>query len=537
METAAMWRVFSEAGGVAISALWQGAALALGLALCLRLMPRMSAADRFRIWAAGFAALVLLPFLPGLFSSIPPVFGAHAASGALPPVSALPAAHPWLDLDPRWSLAIATAWLAASLARAIDLGAHALRLRRLWKRAVPVEAAGFTGIPEGAGAKIEVCTTRDLDRPGVIGFHRPRILIPHWLLERLTPAELEQVVLHEAEHLRRRDDWINLAQKLCLLVFPLNPALAWTEHRLCCEREMACDEAVVRRTQSPRAYAACLAGLAERRFERERGLKRRAEALSLGAWRRRPELASRVHRILRRGPGMHPAAARALVGLAGCGLLLGSVELARCPQLAAFTAPERPLTAGIAGRAGEVRMVNTAYMADGQALSRFRAVDAVAHAPGRSGLARGRRLNAAPMRRSSAPAAAKARQNNALNHLGPAQSSPVAGSVEDVALIQTMPGGQGAPHWIVFTAWEQVETATPGTNPTRQTIRQYTIARLVFDVPTASEAKRSAGNAATGPTGTTKPSTAKAVPAPIGISITPLPAAIPIRDGWLVFQL
>ncbi len=51
-------------------------------------------------------------------------------------------------------------------------------------------------------------------------------------------------------------------------LFPLNPALAWMERRLCREREMACDEGVVRSTQAPRAYAACLASLAERRLER-----------------------------------------------------------------------------------------------------------------------------------------------------------------------------------------------------------------------------------------------------------------------------
>ncbi len=54
----------------------------------------------------------------------------------------------------------------------------------------------------------------------MIGFFAPRILIPEWLYLRLTPGELEQVVLHEAEHLRRRDDWTNLLQKLAWFCFP-----------------------------------------------------------------------------------------------------------------------------------------------------------------------------------------------------------------------------------------------------------------------------------------------------------------------------
>ena len=164
----------------------------------------------------------------------------------------------------------------------------------------------------------------------MIGFLAPRVLIPDWLLPRLTGDELNQIVLHESTHLARYDDWTNLLQKLCLVVFPLNPGLFLIDRELAKEREMACDEAVVRITQAPRAYAACLASLAER------GMARRREALSLGTWQRRSELVSRIHRILRGHPGLSPAAARLLLGAFGCGLLLVTFELARCPQLVAF---------------------------------------------------------------------------------------------------------------------------------------------------------------------------------------------------------
>jgi len=187
------------------------------------------------------------------------------------------------------------------------------------------------------GGRVTICTTEMQDRPSVIGFLAPRILIPNWLTGRLTADELVQIVLHEAEHLRRCDDWTNLVQKLVLVAFPLNPALAWMEHRLCCEREMACDEGVVRITNSPRAYAACLASLAEH------GLERRAEALSLGAWQKRSELVHRVHGILLRKRGMSRAAAGALLGAVGCALVGATVEMARCPQLVAFVPEQRAL--------------------------------------------------------------------------------------------------------------------------------------------------------------------------------------------------
>ena len=109
------------------------------------------------------------------------------------------------------------------------------------------------------------------------------------------------------------------------------------EHKLCGEREMACDEGVVRITNAPRAYAACLASLAERKLER------RAESLSLGAWHRRSELVHRVHGILQRKHGLSRAATAALLGTVGCALVAGSVEMARCPQLVAFVPAQKEL--------------------------------------------------------------------------------------------------------------------------------------------------------------------------------------------------
>src|ERR1700733_1629519 len=305
----------------AIAAAWQGIVVAFALAIALKFAPRISAAQRFKLWAAAFITTRALPFGPLVSEILTPVHPPPTFA-----TSALSTPHAWFQLDPRWSLWIAGLWLIASASRAVDLLLNAFRLRKLWKSAAPGETANGLA----TNGAFEICTTVDLDRPSVIGFLAPRILIPDWLYARLSAGELDQIVLHESEHLRRRDDWTNLFQKLCLVLFPLNPALWFIERQLAREREMACDEAVVRLTESPRAYAACLASLAER------GLHRRAEALSLGAWQRRPELVQRVHSILHRRKALRPAAARVLVGAFSCSLAVVALELARCPQLVAF---------------------------------------------------------------------------------------------------------------------------------------------------------------------------------------------------------
>jgi beta-lactamase regulating signal transducer with metallopeptidase domain len=333
----------AAAGATMVTAIWQGLLLALGVAGVLKVVRRTTADLRFSIWVAAFAAAVCMPFWPVLWSRL--------ATYASLPAASLANAHsapwtssPWIQVDLRWSIALASLWAAASLYRAIDLAIHAVRLRALWKDATPVpaEKLNLLSILENsshAGRHIEVCTTLKQDRPGVIGFFAPRILIPEWLLDRLTPAELTQIVLHETEHIRRGDDWTNLLQKVGLVLFPLNPALLWMDRRLCLEREMACDEAVVRATRAPRAYATCLTNLAEHgRAWRNQAIVR--ATLTLGAWRRRSELVGRVQSILRSKnaaeAGVGKLQSRGIFAVLACGLIVGSAELARCPQLIAF---------------------------------------------------------------------------------------------------------------------------------------------------------------------------------------------------------
>jgi hypothetical protein len=320
----------------AVAGLWQGIALAAAAALALRLVPRTTATVRFFLWTAVLLGAAFLPFLHLPTAS-------HAAASHAQPASLL-------HLGRAWSLGIAALWLSFSLFRLTELAVQGVRLRALWRNAQPTPATPeiATLLATVPLRRVELCLSTEVDRPSVIGFFSPRILIPDWLFTQLTAPELFQIVLHEAEHLRRADDWLNLLQKLSLALFPLNPALVWIERRLCSERELACDDGVLRVTIAPRVYATCLATLAERRLQYRAG-HRSALSLALGALGAlgsgavqtlgRSELSRRVYSILHRPPSLSPARTRAVtamlaVGLAGC-----ASELARSPQLISFTAP------------------------------------------------------------------------------------------------------------------------------------------------------------------------------------------------------
>jgi beta-lactamase regulating signal transducer with metallopeptidase domain len=532
------------AAPVVVAALWQGAAVAVALVLSLRLAPRVSAAHRFAAWAAGFAVVVGLPLLPLIARS-----SAAGVAGTLP-LQDLPA-KAWLQLDSRWGSIIAALWLAASTLRAAQLAFNSLRLRKLWRTATPATAdenlRSLLTAASHARHAIQLCTTRELDRPSVIGFFSPRILIPEWLFSRLTPGELEQVILHEGEHLRRRDDWTNLLQKLSLVLFPLNPALFWIELRLCREREMACDEGVVRQTKAPRAYASCLTSLAEH------SLERRTHALSLGVFPRRPELVYRVHSVLWGKQALQPLAARALVGVVGCGLLFGSVELARCPQIVAFVTAQKPDVQTLALAPANTRTVladRASFAANASprltgAATEFRAIETKAILPGSRGV-RAPLVSASPRRATglSAPPAQPAGAAEIEIASREANAAPRA-----ELTIARLPASQATqatqPEYLVFTAWEVTRTSAwqaravadydtgaaaehqdsaskgrPASEPATQitVMRQITVTRLILAVYPASFAPSTNAAHATG-------------------SNSGRPAAPPFDDGWLVFEL
>jgi beta-lactamase regulating signal transducer with metallopeptidase domain len=312
--------VSAAAVSALFSAIWEGAVVAVCVALCLRTMPRLSAAFRSLIWLAVFFFLILLQIGPS-FSGRP---------GSAGPVHAI-------HLGLGWSAAIAALWAMLSLLRGTQLILSAIRLSRLANRATPLaDDPALLAMIEGSRSAT-LCASVEVERPSVFGFFRPRILIPPALIEKLSASELRQVVLHEMEHLRRRDDWTNLFQKAALVLFPLNPALLWVERRLCAERELACDDRVLRSIAAPKAYAICLTRLAE--FS----MLQRSLSLVLGAWERQSELVRRVDRLLRRPTeSMGARQAQFVTASLILGVLGGVIALARTPQLISFAATAKP---------------------------------------------------------------------------------------------------------------------------------------------------------------------------------------------------
>jgi bla regulator protein blaR1 len=91
--------------------------------------------------------------------------------------------------------------------------------------------------------------------PGVFGVIRPVLVWPSGLSERLDDAQIEAIMAHEVEHVRRRDNLTAAIHSFVEAVFWFHPLVRWMSTKMNEERERACDERVIEQNARPEAYA------------------------------------------------------------------------------------------------------------------------------------------------------------------------------------------------------------------------------------------------------------------------------------------
>lgn len=313
--------LYSRLTAACIAGLWEGAALAMMAAALMRLTSRAPARLRHILLVAIFVMTAVLPWIR---------FGAASGSGHALRIA------PWL------AAAIAGVWFVLTGARATGLILAWHRLRVVREQAMPVVLEGLETFVAGERRAL-LCVSADVDSPTIIGFREPRLLLPDWMAPLLTQEDLRQIALHECEHLRRYDDWMNLLLQVGLVLSPLNLALVWLNRGIAMQRELACDAAVVASTAQPIAYATCLTRLAEQRMQHTRLV------LAMAAWGRRSELVQRVHALLTPSAAWTQRQSRLAAYVTAAALLAGAFGLARTPLFTRVaSAPEMAAAATIA---------------------------------------------------------------------------------------------------------------------------------------------------------------------------------------------
>ncbi len=196
-----------------------------------------------------------------------------------------------------------------------------------WRRRT-AEMAGRLGLRRPVALLLSDKTTI----PSTAGWFRPRVILPPEYVQ--WSDEVRRVVLaHELTHVARRDVlWQTLAHWAAVFYW-FHPLVWLAARRLRWEREVACDDAVLRLGEKPSSYARHLLGFAAAVAGRSQLL---GAAVAMAT--RRP-IETRIRKVL------HPSLSRAPISLrAGCVLVaVTSLLLLAVGAIRAVDAPTEPL--------------------------------------------------------------------------------------------------------------------------------------------------------------------------------------------------
>src|SRR5215469_5028667 len=243
----------------------EGTALAFFVWLLLRLLPRQNAGTRFILW---FSALLAMFFLPWLGVHSQPQSMAGAVTGVSSGFSLITLPVSWafvlfgrwgLIASMNWARVVAGLWQIKSIRRSSD---------EIDQKTLSPEIAQLL---RDSRRPVSLLLSDRVQVPTAIGFLKAAIVLPRWFFNsnEISQQELKHVLVHELSHLRRGDDWTNLAQKFIKALLFFHPSAWWVEQQLSLEREMACDDHVLRSVASPMDYAQCLKRVAEKSFLRK----------------------------------------------------------------------------------------------------------------------------------------------------------------------------------------------------------------------------------------------------------------------------
>ena len=313
-----------DAVALGLHGFWQGLVLTELMTFLLHLRRPFNASTRYAVWAVTLLAVLCLPLLGGGDGGEAVEMGRRLESAVYIPSDRFvrPAFEERRGLGMEllsnyrqraeqnsmwgtemqlpsgsWPLFVLGLWGAVSAVLVARLGAGLLYMRQLKQMGAPLPAKCQRRLRHwlevcGLKRQVQLRSCGAISTPVAVGLLHPVILIPKAMAEQLNERELDQVYLHELAHMRRWDDWTNLAQRVIAALCWFFPSIWWIGRRLDLEREIACDDWVVALSGESRSYAACLTRLIEL------SSWTRLPALAAGAVMRRSHISTRIALLL-----------------------------------------------------------------------------------------------------------------------------------------------------------------------------------------------------------------------------------------------
>jgi beta-lactamase regulating signal transducer with metallopeptidase domain len=295
-------------GWTILHSMWQAFFIYACLRIVLKLWPLAGARIKYNLSLLSLSGIFTW-FLATLYMHVQRLQEAREAvqhfSGALTlqePVhltAVYPSQDPLLWLLPNLELCfpfLVTLYITGMTGMIIKLLSDLFQLRKIrTTRIEPMGEAWDKHLDKLAARlqiprKVKLLISRHVQVPVMLGFIKPLILLPVAMVNNLTEAQLEAVLLHELAHIKRNDYLLNIFQSIVETILFFNPFVWLISKIIRMEREHCCDDLVIASTVQPLQYAHALVALEEYRLT--------ANRLTMAAADSKQHLFHRIKRIM-----------------------------------------------------------------------------------------------------------------------------------------------------------------------------------------------------------------------------------------------
>ncbi|HEY5823443.1 MAG TPA: M56 family metallopeptidase [Cyclobacteriaceae bacterium] len=283
-----------------VHSLWQGLAITLIIALFLKVFAVKSSSVKYFIKTGAFFLLFASSLVT--FFILQPAreilsdtsFSTFTIQSSTPDrsISYLESIINYLQYNQQW---IVLGWIIGTLLFSLRFAAGVAYLKYLRVHALPVDE-NWNNILKNLSAKlgidrvVQLCESVQVQTPMAMGYLKPIVLMPIGLMAGLSTQQVEVILIHELEHIRRHDYLINFIQSLGETIFFFNPFVWTLSASIRNERENCCDDAVLREGYDPKLYANTLYELEISRLQNTR--------LALALTGNKNQLLNRIKRIM-----------------------------------------------------------------------------------------------------------------------------------------------------------------------------------------------------------------------------------------------
>lgn len=295
-------------GWTILHSMWQAFFIYTCLRIVLKLWPEAGARIKYNLSMLSLSGIFTW-FLATLYMHVQRLQEARATALSFTGTISLhepvqltavyPSQDPLIWLFPNLELCfpvMVTLYITGMAAMAIKLLSDLLQLRKIrTTRIEPMGAAWDKHLDKLAvqlqiPRKVKLLISRHVQVPVMLGFLKPLILLPVAMVNNLSEAQLEAVLLHELAHIKRNDYLLNIFQSIVETILFFNPFVWLISKIIRMEREHCCDDLVIASTVQPLQYAHALVALEEYRLT--------ANRLTMAAADSKQHLFHRIKRIM-----------------------------------------------------------------------------------------------------------------------------------------------------------------------------------------------------------------------------------------------